>query len=137
MSKKPQFAKLPWYPRDFSSATRLWPLVARGVYRELLDLQWDVGGMEPGTLPEDDQELRLLVRASLAEWRIAWPLVEPKFPKVEGGRRNQRLEEHRQAAVREYLARLSGAHKTNAKRHGNGARSGTLSDPLTVVDSEH
>lgn len=138
MKNKPQFAKLPWFPRDFSSATRLWPLVARGAYRELLDLQWDVGGIEVGTLPEDAQQLRELVRASAAEWKVAWPYLEPKFPKVQGGgRRNARLEEHRIAAVREYESRRRGARTTNLKLgRGNGSLSETGNDTLTGSDSE-
>ena len=120
-NNKPQFARLPWFPRDFASSTRLWPLVARAVYRELLDLQWDLGGMTPGILPDDELQLRELVRATPTEWKIAWPLVDPKFQKVEGGRQNMRLEEHRKAAVKEYLARRKGAEATNAKLYGKGS----------------
>lgn len=137
MKNKPQFAKLPWFPRDFASATRVWPLIARAVYRELLDLQWDVGGIEPGSLPDDEQQLRELVRASPAEWKLAWPYVEPKFPKVEGGRRNARLEEHRAAAVREYQSRQRGAYTTNRKLgRTNGALHDTPSDTLSESDRE-
>jgi hypothetical protein len=34
--RAPQMPRMPWYPRDFGSATRGWPLVARGAYREPL-----------------------------------------------------------------------------------------------------
>jgi uncharacterized protein YdaU (DUF1376 family) len=125
MTNKPDthsaFQWMKWFPRDFASSTRLWPLAARAVYRELLDLQWDVGGMQPGILPDDEQQLRELVRASAAEWKVAWPLVEPKFPTVDGGRQNARLEEHRQAAVKEYQTRRRGAETTNRKRWGDGS----------------
>lgn len=141
MPSKPQFARMPWFPRDFASATRAWPLVARAVYRELLDAQWDVGGIEPGTLPDDEEQLRELVRATPAEWRLAWRFCEPKFPPVAGGRRNARLEEHRQAAKRDFEARQRGARVTNQKlgRHGIGGHvtNGTLSDTLSDSDSEH
>jgi len=126
MKSKPKFARLPWYPSDFASSTRTWPLVARGAYRELLDAQWEVGaGLEPGVLPADPRQLRALVRATPAEWRVAWPLVEPKFPILPtGGRQNRRLEEHRQVALELYLAKKRGADITNAKQgRGNGARS--------------
>lgn len=147
MNTKPQFARLPWYPRDFASATRTWPLIARAVYRELLDVQWDDGGAEAGTLPDGEQELRELVRASAADWRVAWPYVAPKFPKVPGGRRNARLEEHRAAAVRDYQARVRGAQTTNRKlgrgsggngagRHAERSLTETLTDSLSDTQSE-
>jgi uncharacterized protein YdaU (DUF1376 family) len=124
----PGFPWLKWFPRDFASSTRGWPLVARGVYRELLDAAWDIGG----PLPDDQERLRALAGASPAEWRIAWRYVETKFPVGEGGRVNPRLEEHRVAALREYNARRKGAETVNAKL---GRRS-TLSDTLSDSDSE-
>jgi hypothetical protein len=117
----PQFAMLPWYPRDFASATTLWPLIAKGAFRELLDLQWNLSSVtSAGVLPEQPELLRAAIRASAAEWKIAWPLIEPKFPKLsDGGRQNARLELHRQEAVRKYLARQKGANATNSKRWGS------------------
>jgi uncharacterized protein YdaU (DUF1376 family) len=93
----PPFARMPWYPRDFASSTLLWPLIARGAYRELLDLQWNLSGLtQAGVLPDDPEALRAAIRATIAEWKVAWPLIEPKFPQVAGGRQNARLEKHRQ-----------------------------------------
>lgn len=105
-----------WFPRDFMSSTRTWPLEARGIYRELLDAQWDAGGSGVGMLPDDEEQLRELARATPEQWRVAWRFVEPKFPRVEGGRRNVRLEQHREAAIADYLGRRKGADKTNSKR---------------------
>jgi uncharacterized protein YdaU (DUF1376 family) len=123
MTEVPHFAMLPWFPRDFQSATLLWPLIARGAFRELLDLQWNLSSVtQPGILPDDPEALRVAIRASPAEWKIAWPLVEPKFPLVEGRRQNRRLELHRQEAVKKYLARKKGAAITNAKLHPSGTR---------------
>lgn len=62
----PAFARMPWFPRDFASSTRGWPLVARAIYRELLDAQWDAGGSSVGTLPADEQLLRAIAGASPA-----------------------------------------------------------------------
>jgi uncharacterized protein YdaU (DUF1376 family) len=112
------------------------------VYRELLDLQWDVGGIAPGILPDDENQLRELVRASPTEWRVAWPYVEPKFPRLSGGgRQNARLEGHRKASVDEYRARQRGAAKTNARLGRNGSQSDALtdtpSDSLSVADIGH
>ena len=117
----PPFHRMPWYPRDFASATRGWPMVARGLYHALLEAQWDVGGATVGTLPDDEKQLQRIAAATPAEWRQAWPYCEPKFPKVEGGRRNARLEHHRAVAIAEYLARRRGVMKTNAKRWGTPA----------------
>lgn len=99
-SGAPQFARMPWYPRDFMASTRGWPLIAEAVYRKMLDWQWDLGGAEVGTLPEDPERLRMVVGATPEEWGVAWSWVESKFPIVDGGRRNARLEEHRAEAVR-------------------------------------
>ena len=111
-----QFARMPWYPRDFASSTRGWPLVARAVYRELLDAQWDMS-----ILPAEEEHLRELAGAKSAEWRVAWRYLEAKFPLSGGGRRNARLEAHRQAAIRKHEAHRKGAETTNQLRYGDGA----------------
>jgi uncharacterized protein YdaU (DUF1376 family) len=117
----PPFARMPFYPRDFRSSTLGWPLIARGAYRELLDAQWDSGGASIGTLPDDEEALRSIVGATPAEWKVAWRFIEAKFPRVDGGRRNERLESHRKVAVDEFEKRRKGALKTNAKRWGHQA----------------
>jgi uncharacterized protein YdaU (DUF1376 family) len=143
----PPFARMPWYPRDFASSTRTWPFSARGVYRELLDAQWDLGGSQPGILPDDPDQLRELARVPEPDWKVAWRFVAGKFPKIEGGgRQNARLEEHRQMALREFEARRKGAQKTNAKRWAgqtatenpsvNGSHGPSLSDSLSESDSD-
>lgn len=114
--RKPQMARMPWYPRDFASSTREWSVTARGVYRELLDAQWD-----GGDLPAEEHELRMMIRATQAEWRKAWPVVERKFPVVNGRRRNARLDEHRGKALEEYERRRAGANNTNAKRRAQSS----------------
>jgi len=104
-------AKMPWYPRDFASSTRGWPLEARAVYRELLDAQWDMG-----TLPESPKDLCAIAAATPAGWRIAWPYVERKFPiNPEGRRCNPRLEIHRAKAIKLIVKQRAGAAATNLK----------------------
>jgi uncharacterized protein YdaU (DUF1376 family) len=94
-SETPGLPRLPWYPRDFASATRGWPLVARAVYRELLDASWDVGG-----LPNDEVLLKKMAGASTREWNRAWPLVREKWQVDDDGfLRNARLEQHRRYAL--------------------------------------
>jgi uncharacterized protein YdaU (DUF1376 family) len=112
--RAPQMAKMPWYPRDFASATRGWPLVARGAYRELLDAQWDMGA-----LPEDPRELRLIIAATPKEWSACWPFLESKMPVFsDGRRRNPRLEAHRVKAIQIMERQRAGAASTNAGRSG-------------------
>jgi hypothetical protein len=80
--------------------------VARGCYRELLDAQWDLG-----SLPAESRELRQLIGATAAEWRVSWdPFVAQKFPiGADGRRRNPRLEQHRLRAegIREVRRKAS------------------------------
>jgi len=113
MSAKP-LPFMPWYPARFLSSTRGWPLTARAIYRELLDCQWELGG-----LPADPGELRRMIGATPAEWKYWRQFAERKFPiDADGQRRNATLEEHRtkSAAIRE--RNREGAGKTNAKRWG-------------------
>lgn len=77
----------PWYIERFDRSTYGWSVTARGVYRELLDAQWKLGG-----LPIDPSELRVLVHATPEEWKIAWKRCEEKFPIVDGHRVNERLD---------------------------------------------
>jgi len=116
MSALPNLHMMPWFPRDFLAATRGWPLIARAIYRELLDCQWEQGG-----LPADPRELRDLVGATPAEWRAGWPRVAPKFSKgADGLLRNGRLEQHREKAVSIALKRAElgrrGGHAKAANR---------------------
>lgn len=57
--------RMPWYPSSFYASTRSWPLIARAIYRELLDTQWDSGG-----LPNDPGALRAMLPRLL---RLAHP----------------------------------------------------------------
>ena len=114
VNRSPQMARMPWYPRDFSSSTRGWSVTAKGAYRELLDVQWDMD-----SLPTDSCQLRALIGATLAEWRKAWPRIEAKFPIGDDGRRrNSRLEQHRRKAIELLERQRAGAATTNAKLHG-------------------
>lgn len=126
-TRLPNLFMMPWFPRDFLAATRGWRLISRAIYRELLDCQWEQGG-----LPADPRTLRELIGATPAEWRAGWQQVEPKFP--EGGdglRRNGRLEEHRAKSVKLYANHSKGAKITNARRWG-GVAERSLSESQSV-----
>jgi uncharacterized protein YdaU (DUF1376 family) len=101
---------LPWFPRDFYASTRGWPLIARGIYRELLDLQF-----EQKSIDFSPENLRKAIGASRKEWQIAWPLIEPKFPQgADGRRRNRRLDQHLTTSLEK--AEKSKARATTAAR---------------------
>lgn len=85
----------------------------RGLYRELLDAQWD-----RGILPASLKDLRGIVSASAPEWRQAWPRVAAYFPRVAGGRLNARLEQRRQEQEGLRARRQAGAERTNRVRWG-------------------
>ncbi len=123
---------LPWYPGDFMRSTRGWSLTARGVYRELLDAQWDLG-----SLPPDVDELCVMIGATQEEWIKGWPKCEPKFPVFEDGqRRNPRLEEHRSKSANLVASRKRGADKTNAQRYGERSHNSTVSESLSDTLSD-
>ncbi len=105
---------LPWFPARFLSSTRGWSVTAKGVYRELLDAQWELGG-----LPADGAELQKMIGATNAEWRCWAGLVEAKFPiDSDGLRRNPTTEAHRAKSLRIRERNRAGAEKTNAERWG-------------------
>jgi uncharacterized protein YdaU (DUF1376 family) len=104
---------LPWYPANFLSSTRGWSVTARGIYRELIDAQWELGG-----LPADAGELQRLIGATNSEWKH-WPTIEPKFPiNPDGQRRNPTTEKHRARSLGIRDRNRAGADKTNTKRWG-------------------
>jgi uncharacterized protein YdaU (DUF1376 family) len=115
---------MPWVPRDFRSSTIGWPLVAKAVYRELLDAQWDMG-----TLPSDPQELRAICGASESEWAKAWPKVAGKFPENSHGRQNEKLEHHRASSMQLFEKRRNASEVANRARWG--------SDPQQIRNGSH
>jgi uncharacterized protein YdaU (DUF1376 family) len=105
---------LPWFPGDFMKSTRGWSITAKGLYRELLDLQWEMG-----PLPKEPEKLQALAGATDQEWAAGWPYVGPKFPVSRGRcRANVRLEIHRSRSQKLTDGRKKGAEITNLKRYG-------------------
>jgi uncharacterized protein YdaU (DUF1376 family) len=128
MSSSAGMSMLPWWPRDFLAATRGWPLIARGAYRELLDAQWDLGA-----LPEPERELCALIIATRSEWRVIWSFIGEKFPISEDGlRRNLRLEKHRSRALSIQESHQLGAAVTNAQRRAQRDAQRALSESPSV-----
>jgi uncharacterized protein YdaU (DUF1376 family) len=133
VTDRPQFARLPWFPRDFASSTRGWSLLERGLYRELLDASWDLG-----SLPTDETQLKRITGVTDAEWRKAWPLVRSKFRECGSELVNDRLEEHRAEALAFHLAK-SRAGKAGARatweRRGDAAAM-PMAEPKSVPVAE-
>lgn len=103
-----------WIPGDYLRVTRGWPPIARLVYRDLLDAQWDLG-----ELPAGPERLHELVNGLTDDdWRTAWPIVEPHFPREGAGRQNFGLEVQRAEIQQMIEARRKGAEATNEKRWG-------------------
>lgn len=87
---------MPWFPRDFLASTLGWSMLEQGLYRRLLDAQWEFG-----SLPNNEEQLRRIAQATPEEFAEGWPCVCQKFATGEDGRlRNRRLEEHREKAFR-------------------------------------
>ena len=121
---------LPWYkwcPRDFTAETRGWPAVACAIYRELLDIAWDLGSEQ---LPAAEKELRLLISRdwSAKDWSIAWARCEPKFPLGDSTRRHSPLLEGRRreaievADRRSYVASLGGRAARERRQNAGPVR---------------
>lgn len=117
---------MPWFPRDFLASTRGWSITAAGVYRTLLDAQWDLGG-----LPADPEELRCLIGATVKEWSAGWKKCACKFPLVNGARLNEKLEDHRTKAFEQRERHRRGARSTNAKRWSSDIAERSVSDSLS------
>jgi uncharacterized protein YdaU (DUF1376 family) len=112
--KLPGLPFLPWFPARFLSSTRGWSVTAKGVYRELIDAQWELGA-----LPANASELQRLIGATNTEWKHWSTLIEAKFPiDADGLRRNAPTEEHRARSLGIRERNRAGAGKTNAKRWG-------------------
>lgn len=115
---------LPWFPRDFMSATRGWTLAERGLYRELLDVQW-----EAGAIPTKLDEIFEVVGARRREFTSAWKKVQRKFvDDGAGGLINRRLEQHREY-VRDQVRRRAAAGRKGGQASAS-ARSTAVERPL-------
>lgn len=94
------------------------PPEVEGTYIRLLARQWIAE-----ILPSDPAELRLLTKLTPAQWKKAWPRLEPLFPLTEDqrGRQNETLAAVHQERE-EYLAEAAQAGRAGAqKRWGKTA----------------
>ncbi len=84
------------YHRDWisSSTIRQMGFAAKGIYTELLDVQW-----EDGFIPEDPASIMRILHCSEAEWAEFAPFLDKCFPLADDGRQNARCAEERDAAI--------------------------------------
>ncbi len=106
-----------WYPRDFysSPAVRSMSFMARAIYRELLDLQW-----ESERLPDAKRTLSAL-NINDEQWQEFAPYLDELFPNGQ----NPRLKELRETAVTQ-----SRKNKESGSKGGRSKR--TLSECLEI-----
>ena len=110
-----------WYPRDFamSSTVRRMSYLAQGIYRALLDLQWEDGSV-PVSMPDVAQILRLNEHEQ-AEFE---PYLSSCFPFGA----NPKLAVERQKSV-EYVTKQSEHGRSGGKAGGKGR-------PVVIVEPE-
>jgi uncharacterized protein YdaU (DUF1376 family) len=128
---------MPWFPGDFMRSTRGWSVTARGVYRELLDAQWDMG-----ELPSDLTDLRLTIGATIEEWAAGWKKCADKFPLIGLSRRNARLEAHRSkseqiASKRSAIGKLGGQASAEAKSNQRLTEGQPIAQPIAQANLNH
>lgn len=121
-----------WFVKDWRSsrAGQRMSFAERGVYREMLDEQW-----ERRTLPDDPEAVAELIATTemqRAEVIAAWPVVRRKFITTDDGQiQNARLERCRKE-FRAYLREKKKGGKARAAsaiRAGNGAFQASSGQP--------
>jgi uncharacterized protein YdaU (DUF1376 family) len=93
-----------------SIAVELMPPEVEGTYLRLLARQWLAVN-----LPADPEQLCRLTKLTPAQWKKAWPLLEPHFPLIEGGafRQNETLH-----ALHEERQEFVAKQQENGKKGG-------------------
>lgn len=99
-----------WFPRDFlaSSVVRRMSMTAQGIYRALLDLQW-----EDGSVPEDYADACLILKLTDAEADAFKPFYGQCFPNGI----NPKLDEQRKLSIDYIEKQRSRVSKSGSKQH--------------------
>jgi uncharacterized protein YdaU (DUF1376 family) len=118
--------KLVWmrlYPSDWIRLTAGLSLTAQGALFKLTLIQWD-----RGVLPRHQAALKRLAGAEAAEWRRAWPEIEPLLESWDDGLIIPQIERERAEAEVRHARYVHGAGKTNAKRWAKQSPGDSLSE---------
>ena len=105
-----------FYGRDFFVATRTLGAFGRGIYIDLLILEW-----ENGPIDDDPEAVAKLCGEDLALVTHIWPLLRAKFTDEgapPGKMINRRLEEVRQKQRVAHAARVSSGKAGAQKKYG-------------------
>ena len=102
-----------WYPRDFlsSSVVRRLTMTGQGVYRALLDLQW-----EDGSVPADYSEAILILRLSMEEAESFEHFYAQCFPNG----KNPKLNALREQAILDREQQIRAGKKSAEARMKSG-----------------
>lgn len=107
---------LPLYVGDFLASTSTWSGPERGLYIQLLMLQWGAK-----KLPNDLLKLSRAVGYTKAEFDELWPIMAEKFKEQDGFLLNPRLEEIRSRNAEIVEARkIAGQRGANARWNSKG-----------------
>lgn len=112
-----------WYVNDWkgSRAVQAMTWGQRGMYRELLDYQW-----ETGAVPDTPQRCARVLGGTTREWTRAWPILRPNFieaAEVAGGLLNAKLEQLRASRrSTEDNARTAGGKRAQTAVRGDNGR---------------
>ncbi len=105
---------LPLYCGDYLADTGHLTTAEHGAYLLLLMHQW-----RAGSIPDDDNQLARITRASIPEWKRMRDTVLAFFTRVDGALRQTRLERERAKAA-EHAERRSKRAKTAAEARWKG-----------------
>lgn len=73
MARDKLLAEWFWVDRWMSSSGFLLPMLARGIYREMLSQAW----LRGAKLPRNPEAIRRAIGCTTREWSKGWPFVEP------------------------------------------------------------
>lgn len=115
-----------WYVRDYraSRAVQQMDYIQQGIYRSLLDEQWESGG-----LPTRVRELAEIARCPVDVMRSTWEVLRKQFVLKNGQYVNERLEAERTEKDKVRAANRLNGRKGGRKKKAN-ERSAKESDRL-------
>jgi uncharacterized protein YdaU (DUF1376 family) len=102
---------MPFYPEKFISDTSHVPWDAAGAYALLLMHAWARGG----SLPDDENQLRLMVRCHSKAWNRVWQQIAPFWTVGGDGRLHQKRMDLEWKRVREVRARRAAEAREKGK----------------------
>lgn len=131
-----------WYVKDWRSSRKvqLMSFKVRGMYREMLDEQWD----SCASLPNDPAQLRLLLGGSDADWKKHLPELRLNFRVLDDGTLlNDRIEKERAKQVKRRQegsnggkARAEGAERDHGGRFQPAVQPATAGPPASGTAGE-